>query len=975
MLPPVIAVIQADIAQFMEGMDSIKESLAGLAESAGPLDDLSATFASVGASGDKMATSLDASSKLAADSFKIILDAAVELGEGIQAPLDAVKVSIRGVASALRALAKVAPTVAEAATPAFGAISSSAEEMAASIKESVATVDASLTGLDAGFGTAAAAATAAATEMTTAGTEGAAAATAAGDASAASAEKSGMALDGTAGALSKYALGLAAAGFGVFEAIKGATQFQTAMTTLQTQAGLTNAELKASGMTSQQLNATVLNLGTQVGETGTEMAQALYHPISAGLDLKTALLAVTDAGKESKISGSDLEDTTYSLSSVMKAFNYSAAQTTPTMAALNAIVGSGDMRFQDLNASVKSWAPSAATLGVSLNSVGAALDYMTDRGDTAQTAGTKLSMMMALMVGQSKQAAGIMVTLGLDQTQVKASTQAMSEALEKSGVTQGKLAGDMKQPDGLYVALSDLRNHMIAAGVSGSEANSLLVKAFGGGKNFKAVSELIDNLGGLKSKFDQISQDGSVQTWQSDWQKASQTMGVEFDQMKAGIENLGIKIGTILIPPLEKFLGWVRTGIGWITQHKQAVQALAAILGGVLLAAVVAVVTALVTAIGAISGVTLIIAGIGAAAIYAYTHFKGFRDIVNDVAKFLKTVLIGALHLAQEAIKGLINWFDAHKFEFIKAWNDLAKGVHTVVQWIDTNVIQWIKARISDLTTWWSAHSQEISEVWSAVWSAIGTYVKIIWDGIIHPTLIILMATWTVVWGVIRDVLEMAWNMMKDVITTVMHVILNVIGIALDLLTGHWGKAWTDVKKLVSQGIQDVGHLFGQFASGAVHLLEDAGKNIIMGLIHGIEGAIGGISGVMGDVASEIKKFLPWSPAKKGPLSGSGAPQIGGRNVVRQIAEGMAGGTADISAAMQHVATTASAQLAVRIPAMAGVGTRGAPATAGAGGTQVVNNITVQGSVVSEKNLRDVVQKQMLQLGMRNSQTYQSYKR
>jgi TP901 family phage tail tape measure protein len=47
----------------------------------------------------------------------------------------------------------------------------------------------------------------------------------------------------------------------------------------------------------------------------------------------------------------------------------------------------------------------------------------------------------------------------------------------------------------------------------------------------------------------------------------------------------------------------------------------------------------------------------------------------------------------------------------------------------------------------------------------------------------------------------------------------------------------------------------------------------------------------------------------------------------------------------------------------------------GGEGMTVVNNINIAGSVVSERQLRDVVQKQMLQLGARNSTTYQPYQR
>ena len=240
---------------------------ASLTDAAGVGEDATSTISKAA---QAMAEQLDASSKIAADSFKIILDVAVELAEGIVEPLASVKASVRSVASALRALAKAAGTASDVVTPAFGAISGAAEEMAATVKESLATADASLAGLDSGFGTAAAAATTAATEMKTAGAEGAAAATASGDAAAASASQSSDAMGETASGLSKYALGLAAAGIGVFEAIKGATQFNAEITTLNTQANVAKGQLASLG-------SGVLNLAGQVGQNPDSLAEALFH--------------------------------------------------------------------------------------------------------------------------------------------------------------------------------------------------------------------------------------------------------------------------------------------------------------------------------------------------------------------------------------------------------------------------------------------------------------------------------------------------------------------------------------------------------------------------------------------------------------------------------------------------------------------------------------------------------------------------
>jgi hypothetical protein len=73
-------------------------------------------------------------------------------------------------------------------------------------------------------------------------------------------------------------------------------------------------------------------------------------------------------------------------------------------------------------------------------------------------------------------------------------------------------------------------------------------------------------------------------------------------------------------------------------------------------------------------------------------------------------------------------------------------------------------------------------------------------------------------------------------------------------------------------------------------LLFNAGKNIIQGLIDGIKSKIGAVGNAIGGVASKIRGFLPFSPAKEGPLSGSGSPFKAGQNIARMIGEGMASG-------------------------------------------------------------------------------------
>src|SRR5690554_3256962 len=74
----------------------------------------------------------------------------------------------------------------------------------------------------------------------------------------------------------------------------------------------------------------------------------------------------------------------------------------------------------------------------------------------------------------------------------------------------------------------------------------------------------------------------------------------------------------------------------------------------------------------------------------------------------------------------------------------------------------------------------------------------------------------------------------------------------------------------------------------ALNILRQAGRNIIQGLINGINSMIGRIRDTISNVASEIRDFLPFSPARVGPLSGRGSPDLAGEAIGRMIALGIA---------------------------------------------------------------------------------------
>lgn len=900
----------------------------------------------IDAAGLQMASSLDQSATASATAFRAILDAAVQLAEGIVEPLNTVKTSVRSVASAIRALAKAATGLSTTAPPAFEEVTAAAAQMATGMDASLATSRAAFAGLGGEFVAASTEARAAATQITASSEAAAAAATEAGGAAAASAERSSLAMTGTGSSLMKYATGLGATAFGVFEAVKGATNFNTEMTRLNTLASVSKSQLGTLG-------SGVLELAGQVGENPDSLAEALYHVessfASTGITSANAMKIMKTAAEGAQIGGADLVDVQNALDAAVVSGLPGVENYSQAMGALNAIVGAGDMTMQDLaNAMGTGVLAVVKGYGLTLNDVGAALATFGDNNIRGATAATDLRM--------SVQALAVPAKDGKLQ-------------LEAWGQSANSLSVDMQQ-HGLVYTLNKLHDLFIKNGVTATTQGAVITDMFGK-KAGAGLAVLMGQLDRVNSKVPDIAKGAGG--FAASWQTASHTIGQEFKDMKAGLESLGVKIGTMLLPPLSKFLGWVRDGITWVTSHKQAVSVLASVLGGVLVAAIFAVGTAITAALPEVSLVSLAIVGIASAVIYAWTHFKPFREVITTIGNALRTILVGALHLAQAAIHELISWFESHKQIFLNAWSTVLKAVHTVVKWFDDNVLTWIRARVADLVAWWGEHSAQLEQVWSKIWELISLDAKIAWDVVIHPMLVMLQAMWKLVWMAVWDTIKIVWSAVSGIITTAMHLIMNIIGLILDIITGKWGKVWGDLKHLVSQAFHDIVSTIGNLVSGFGTLLWDAGANIIKGLISGIKSMIGGISNVMGGIGHEIRSFLPFSPAKQGPLSGSGSPDIAGAKIGEMVATGISGSVRKVAQAGRGLAGAA----ALAIGGSGGIGSLAITANGafGAAATNAAASNSLPPIVVNVdgRKLFEILQPQILRNGRRNPTTGVTY--
>jgi TP901 family phage tail tape measure protein len=251
-----------------------------------------------------------------------------------------------------------------------------------------------------------------------------------------SGEKAGKAFSKGFKAVMVGALVIAAIGAA---SVKMGVDFSTAMTKIQTQAGASSSQVK-------QLSSEVLQMAPSTEQGPIQLANALYHLKSVGLDNVDAMKALKQASDLAAVGGSDLEETTNALGAAWRSGITGAQNFGQAASTLNAIVGAGNMKMQDLVGALSTGILSVGrTFGVSLKQVGGALALMTDSGVPAQQAANELRMSISLMGATSIAAGKQLKTIGLSST---------------------ALASAMRGPQGIVGAISLLKEHLDKSGMS-----------------------------------------------------------------------------------------------------------------------------------------------------------------------------------------------------------------------------------------------------------------------------------------------------------------------------------------------------------------------------------------------------------------------------------------------------------------------------------------------------------------------------
>ena len=686
-------------------------------------------------------------------------------------------------------------------------------------------------------------------------------------------------------------------GVGTFAA-KSAIEFESAMAGVRKTVDLTDEEFS-------QMSKSIQDMSEKMPASTTEIA------------------AVAEAAGQLGINKENILDFSKTMIDMGESTNLSSDQAATSLARFANITGMSQDKFSNLGSAIVDLGNNFATTEAEIVDMGLRLAGTGTQIGLSQADIMGLSTAMS-SVGISAEAGGTAMSQVMNKINKAVSNggksmEGFAEIAEKGGLAAddfGK-AWKEKPSEALTAFVKGLAEVKKEGGNVNMTLEDLGIKGVRETDTLNRLSGAAELLPGAFATANEAF--GENKALSEEAGKRYETMASKIEMLKNKAKNLGVAFGEELMPYIEDAIEWVG---GLVEKFKSLDDGTKEIIVKVgLFAAVAGPVILVIGKIGMAVGGLLKTIGTVLTIAPKIMALVTANPIGLAVGAAIAAVglLIANWDTVKEAAAGVRDWV-------VEKWEALSQGVSdavgAVTGWVSE---KWdaIKTKTEEI---WTAITGFIGGIWEGITSTVGgaidrvaTTVGNVWDGIKTKTGEIWDGIKTGVgekWESIKTTAATTWDGMKTTIGTAWDNIKTNTGNALEKVGSTLGSTWEDVKTKTSttwetakstvaekaksiagsirenfsnakRGVEETwGKITGAVSRGigdALRTVTDfvgkffnAGKNIVNSIANGISSAIGAVTGAIGRVAQKVRNFLPFSPAKEGPLRDLNKLNFGG---------------------------------------------------------------------------------------------------
>lgn len=686
--------------------------------------------------------------------------------------------------------------------------------------------------------------------------------------------KAGQKITSVGKAIAPVSIGMATA---LGASVKSASDFTNGMAKMSTL--FDTQKVSVSDLSKQ-----FINLSNKTGLASTELAEAGYQALSAGVDVNNAVSFVETAGNLAKAGFTSTATAVDVLTTAMNAYGEQAGTAEEISNKLVRTQNLGKTTVDELASAMGKVIPTASAMGVNIDNLTSGYVMLTKQGIATAEATTYLNSMMNELGDSGTDLGGI----------IKEKTGMSFQECMQSGMSLAEVLQVTKQyADENGIAYNELW--------SSAEAGKAGLSILNGG-----VEEFNNTVGIMASKTDDVGEALNK----------LETPSVKVKKALNQVKNAGIEFGTTIMsalaPTLEKVTGLIEKATTWFNsldeKTKQNIATAMALVAG--LSPVLMIIGKLVGSIGSLKlkftdlsdkvdnikdkmqslwgilsahPIALVITAVGALVagfIYLWNNCEGFRQFWIDLWEVIKQKTSEVV----EAIKTFFTdmWtkiteiFNSVKETVQSAWetikNIVQVGVMLIAEilqtafelitlpfrfiWenckeIVTNAWNTIKEKISTVM---NTIKEIITNIWNAIKSvitpilnAIKTFISNTWNNV--KTVI------TNVLNTIKSIVTTVWDAIKSKITTVLNAIKSVVTSVLNAVKSVFTSIWDSVKSKVSSVIEGIKSTISSGLNSA--------KSVVSSVLESIKSKFSSIwnsaKSIVSGAIEKIKSFMNFS--------------------------------------------------------------------------------------------------------------------